>query len=92
MPNINPTTKEELQKRLRRIEGQLRGVQNMLAEDRDCQEVVQQLTSIRSAIQGASLYLVQENIAGCLLDLDQSEPREREKKVEGLIKMIGKVT
>jgi DNA-binding FrmR family transcriptional regulator len=92
MPNINPTTKEELQKRLRRIEGQLRGVQNMLAEDRDCQEVVQQLTSIRSAIQGASLYLVQENIASCLLDLDVAEPREREKKVEGLIKIIGKVT
>ena len=35
-------TKEELQKRLKRIEGQVRGVQKMLDEDRDCHEIVQQ--------------------------------------------------
>jgi DNA-binding FrmR family transcriptional regulator len=47
-------TKEELQKRLKRIEGQVRGVQRMLDEDRDCHEIVQQLAAIRS-VQGASV-------------------------------------
>ncbi len=43
-------TKEELQRRLKRIEGQVRGVQRMLDEDRDCHEIVQQLSAFFSAI------------------------------------------
>ena len=48
-------TKDELQKRLKRIEGQVRGVQKMLDEDRDCHEIVQQLSAIRSAVQGSRI-------------------------------------
>ena len=41
--------RDNLQRRLRRIEGQVRGVQKMVDDDRDCHEVIQQLSAIRSA-------------------------------------------
>ncbi len=58
---------EELKKRLHRIEGQVRGVAKMIDDDRDCREVVQQLTAIRSAVQQVSLLVVRAYAADCLL-------------------------
>ena len=60
--------KAELGKRLRRLEGQVRGVQKMLDEERDCREVVQQLAAIRSAAHQASLFLVRSYATECLMD------------------------
>jgi DNA-binding FrmR family transcriptional regulator len=60
--------KEDMGKRLRRLEGQVRGVQKMLDEDRDCREIVQQLAAIRSAAHQASLILVRSYASECLVD------------------------
>jgi DNA-binding FrmR family transcriptional regulator len=60
--------KADLSKRLRRLEGQVRGVQKMLEEDRECQEIVQQLAAIRAAAHQANLILVRSYAAGCLTD------------------------
>jgi len=43
---------EMLLKRLRRIEGQIRGIEKMIAEDRDCMSIVMQLAAVRSGIEG----------------------------------------
>jgi CsoR family transcriptional regulator, copper-sensing transcriptional repressor len=51
----NQEIKKQLLSRLRRIEGQVRGVQGMIDEERDCQEILQQLSAIRSAVQGTSV-------------------------------------
>ena len=45
-------SQEALLKRLRRIEGQIRGIEKMIAEDRDCVSIVVQLAAIRSGIEG----------------------------------------
>ncbi len=60
-------TREELRVRLRRIEGQVRGVQKMLDDDRDCREIVQQLNAIRAAVQNATGHFVQSHARECLL-------------------------
>lgn len=60
-------TREKMIQRLRRIEGQVRGVQSMLAEGRDCQEILQQLSAVRSAVHSAMLVVIQNYIAQCLL-------------------------
>ena len=49
MPDDPNPSKEDILKRLRRIEGQVRGVARMVEEDRDCREVIQQLAAIRAA-------------------------------------------
>ena len=59
--------KNDLQNRLRRIEGQVRGVQKMLDDDRECQEIVQQLTAVRSAIHNARLQFMRTYARDCLL-------------------------
>jgi DNA-binding FrmR family transcriptional regulator len=65
---MSEEAKADLGKRLRRLEGQVRGVQKMLDEDRDCQEIVQQLAAVRSAAHQASLLLVRSYAAECLMD------------------------
>jgi DNA-binding FrmR family transcriptional regulator len=63
---MSEESKADLGKRLRRLEGQVRGVQKMLEEDRDCQEIVQQLAAIRSAAHQANLIIVRSYAAECL--------------------------
>lgn len=82
--------KEELQKRLRRIEGQVRGVQKMLDEERDCREIVQQLAAIRSAVQGASVMFMKQYAADCLMSASDSDQAARERLVDDLISLLGK--
>lgn len=84
-------TKAELQRRLRRIEGQVRGVQKMLDEDRECHEVLQQLTAIRSAVQGASLMFVQQYASDCLLGSDSGSKASRKVLLDDLVGLLGKV-
>ncbi len=85
-----PATKDELQKRLRRIEGQVRGVQKMLDEERDCHEIIQQLAAIRSAVQGASVMFMKQYASDCLLNADQADQATRSMLVDDLIGLLGK--
>jgi CsoR family transcriptional regulator, copper-sensing transcriptional repressor len=89
----NPQVKTQALQRLARIEGQLRGVQKMIAEDRDCQEVIQQLIAIRAAVQSASLNFVQNIASECLLDPDQQDDAQGQQATMGeLIKLLGKLS
>lgn len=85
----NPQAKRNLLGRLRRIEGQVRGVQDMLEEERSCSEILQQLTAIRAAVQGASLVLLREYATDCLINAEE-DPRQREYLVQDLIDLLGK--
>ena len=58
--------KTELIKRLKRIEGQTRGVQKMVEEERGCAEILHQLTAINEAVRSASLLLAEEYAMECL--------------------------
>jgi DNA-binding FrmR family transcriptional regulator len=85
------STKEKITARLRRIEGQVRGVENMVAEDRDCHEILQQLNSIRSAVQSTSRMFLQEVASDCLLNADTIDRSKREQVLEEMLDLIGKV-
>ena len=52
--------KAEMIRRLKRIEGQTRGVQKMVDEDRGCAEILHQLTAINEAVRSVSLMLAEE--------------------------------
>jgi DNA-binding FrmR family transcriptional regulator len=74
---------ENLDKRLQRLEGQVRGVRRMLEEDRDCQDILTQLSAIRGAAYQISLLLV-ENYAQCCV----SHPEEYGSVEEAIAKMV----
>ena len=89
----NPEAIEKLIQRLRRIEGQVRGVQSLLDDERDCQEILQQLSAIRSAVQGASRVFLQEYATGCLIEMDQegsADSSRREKIIQDMITLLDK--
>ncbi len=66
-------TQEDVKRRLSRIEGQVRGVQKMLDEGRNCQEIIQQLTAIRSAVHQASVAVARSYAGQCLADSSKSQ-------------------
>lgn len=58
--------KEDMIKRLKRIEGQTRGVQKMVEEDRGCSDILHQLTAINEAVRSVSLMLAEQYAVECL--------------------------
>ena len=71
---LSPQVQEDLVARMRRIEGQARGVQRMLAEERGCLEILTQLASLRSAAYSASVALTQHYAVQYLCDAERQEP------------------
>jgi CsoR family transcriptional regulator, copper-sensing transcriptional repressor len=88
----NLEAKEKLAQRLRRIEGQVRGVQHMIDEERDCNEILQQLSAVRSAVQSVSRIFLQEYASTCLLEMETGVDNhsKREKMVQEMIALLDK--
>ena len=87
----SPRVTNDLQNRLRRIEGQVRGIQRMLAEERECHEIVQQLNATRSALHSASLLFMREYAAECFVSPEDDDPATREAMLDDLFRLISKV-
>ena len=78
--------KDSLLARLRKIEGQAKGIQRMIEEDRYCIDIVQQLTALSAAADEVSLLILEGHIEGCVADAI------REQHGEGHIKeLIGTI-
>lgn len=74
--------------RLRRVEGQIRGIARMLEDDRSCEDVITQLLAIRSAMDGVAKEIVRNHVDRCLQDMPPEESGERILRiVELLIKI-----
>ena len=59
--------KSSLLARMKKIEGQAKGIQRMIEEDRYCIDIVQQLTALSSAVDEVSLLILQSHIEGCVV-------------------------
>ena len=82
-------TIENLIKRLRRVEGQIRGVQNMLEEERDCREIMQQLSAVSSAVRSTSRVFFEDYAALCLMEMG-GEPERSQEMLEEMISLLDK--
>lgn len=60
--------KETFMTRMRRIEGQAKGIEKMIEEDRYCIDIVQQLNALSSAADEVALIILQNHIEGCVTD------------------------
>ena len=58
--------KEDLLLRLRKLEGQVRGIQQMIAEDRYCLDVVQQVNALTAGAQAVALKVLEDHLRGCV--------------------------
>ena len=70
-------TKDQLSKRLRRIEGQVRGIQKMIDEDRYCIDVLTQISAIQAALDKVALGLLDGHARHCVIDgHGEGEPKQ----------------
>jgi DNA-binding FrmR family transcriptional regulator len=71
MATFSSATREQLIKRLQRLEGQARGVRRMLEDERDCRDILIQLAAIRGAAHQVSVMVVKEYALNCVNDPEQ---------------------
>lgn len=81
---------QSLINRLKRAEGQLRGIQNMMEDGRECQDVVTQLSAVRSSIDRIMGIIVAENLKDCLVDVDLDDPTQAEKIDQAIHLIVNK--
>jgi CsoR family transcriptional regulator, copper-sensing transcriptional repressor len=85
MPSYS-TSKDELIKRLARVEGQVRGISRMIDEGRYCIDVVTQINAVRAALDKIALGLVDDHVRHCLKD-----PRRGDKHADELMQALGRM-
>ncbi|KKD13913.1 metal-sensitive transcriptional regulator [Streptomyces anthocyanicus] len=81
MPGEKKQHKEDVLMRLRRIEGQVRGLQRLVEQDTYCIDVLTQVSATTRALQSFALQLLDEHMATCVSDAVAEGGEEREKKL-----------
>ena len=83
-------SREEYLERLRKIEGQVRGLQRMVGEDRYCIDILTQVSSVTRALQGVAVGLLDEHMRHCVMEAaaagDDSKVSEATAAIQRLIR------
>src|SRR5215204_2250515 len=78
-------SKDQLLKRLRRVEGQVRGIERMVEEDRYCIDVLTQIGAIQAALDKVALGLLDQHAHHCIIDKDAGDQHERTEELMGAV-------
>jgi DNA-binding FrmR family transcriptional regulator len=94
MANTTPSrgyteTKDDLLKRLRRIEGQTRGLQKMVEEDRWCPDILQQIAAVTAALDKVALGLAAGHVQHCMAM--GNDPKRRDEMTQELMEALGRL-
>jgi len=83
-------TRDEHLNRLRRIEGQVRGLQRMVSKDKYCIDILTQVSSVKSALQGVAVGLLDEHMRHCVIEAaakgDDSKVSEATAAIDRLLR------
>jgi CsoR family transcriptional regulator, copper-sensing transcriptional repressor len=74
--------KENYAKRLRRIEGQVRGIAKMVDDDKYCIDILTQVSAATKALQSVALGLMEEHLGGCVVEAARAGGAESDAKVK----------
>lgn len=86
---MNDATKESVRKRLRRIEGQVRGVVRMVEDDRYCIEVLTQVQAIKAALGRVESEMLKNHLGSCIeTAITGGDPAEQRRKAAELIELL----
>jgi DNA-binding FrmR family transcriptional regulator len=83
--------KDDIQKRLRRIEGQVRGLQRMVDDDRYCIEVLDQVAAATRALQAVALGLLDDHLAHCVAEAVSAEDVDAGEKLREASQAIARI-
>lgn len=85
---MDPETKARNLKRLRRIEGQVRGLQKMIEEDRYCADVMAQISSVNEALRGVGRELMRNHLKHCATRAIRAGEPEAEAMYDELVDLM----
>jgi DNA-binding FrmR family transcriptional regulator len=80
--------KDDYRNRLRRIEGQVRGLQRMVDEDEYCVDILTQIVSVTKALQGVGLGLLDEHLRSCVRDAAETSRVEGDAKLTEAVQAV----
>jgi CsoR family transcriptional regulator, copper-sensing transcriptional repressor len=88
---MDDETKVKALGRLRRIEGQVQGIQRMVEEEKYCVDILLQLTAVEGAVEQVQRLLLGRHIESCVADAIRSgSTRDRQKKVDELLEVFSR--
>jgi DNA-binding FrmR family transcriptional regulator len=86
---VEPELKEANRNRLRRIEGQIRGLQKMVEEERYCADIIVQIASVQEALRGVARNLMKNHLQHCAAKaLASRKPKETAEMYDELLELI----
>jgi DNA-binding FrmR family transcriptional regulator len=84
-------SKQDHQRRLRRVEGQVRGLQRMVEDDKYCIDVLTQVSAATSALQSFALSLLEEHLAHCVAEATAKGGPEADAKIKEASEAIARL-
>jgi len=81
---------QNVKNRLKRVEGQIRGIIRMMDESKDCKDVITQLSAARSALDRTIGVVVSANLVDCIRNIDENETRTDEEIVNEAVNLLVK--
>lgn len=81
---------DKVKNRLKRVEGQIKGILRMMEEGKDCKEVITQLSASRTAIDRAIGVIVSANLVECIRQMEDSDDRTHEDVVKEAVDLLVK--
>ena len=89
MPYGYADNKEALVRRLHRIEGQVRGIERMVEDDRYCIDILTQISAVSTALESVALEILDDHVSHCVAGaLSSGEPAEVEEKTTELLEAV----
>ncbi|PMQ02242.1 MAG: hypothetical protein CBR30_00875 [Dictyoglomus sp. NZ13-RE01] len=80
--------KKKYSSALRRIEGQIRGIERMIEEGRDCKEIISQISAVRSALKRVGILIIEEHAKSCVLRNDENLEEELHNLLKDLQSLL----
>ncbi len=93
MASSYETSKDDLMRRLRKIEGQVKGIQRMVNEDKYCVDILIQIAAVRAATNRVGTIIFENHTRGCLKTaFEKGDKHDQEAMIQELVEVIAKFT
>ena len=88
---VDPAIKDANLVQLRRIEGQVRGIASMIAEERYCADIITQVAAVRESLHTVARNLMRNHLRHCAAAAMRSDGPERDQMIDELLNLAGKL-
>ena len=85
---VDPAIKDANLKRLRRIEGQIRGIHRMVEDDRYCPDIITQIASVQEALRGVGRQLLRNHLKHCATSAIKKGASEADATYDELLELV----